>query len=171
MAASHPVISVGGRKIAVDVPHLALATGIATWCVWYCRDAWLAQADVENLIMIVPASLAALVLYIFVAADCFSVVGRTDDLSTLSRRPLEKGVGIKLAGTMALLAAFVVAGPLIGFDVASFVYILATLMLLGERRLIVLLLVPSLFCLVAIYCFDMILATPLPLLFFPGNAS
>jgi hypothetical protein len=77
---------------------------------------------------------------------------------------------LKIAGTMALLAGLVIAGPLIGFDIASFAYILATLLLLGERRIIVLLLVPTLFCIVVIYCFDTILPIPLPLLFMAGGA-
>jgi hypothetical protein len=168
MAWPHPVISLGGSKIAVDVPHLAFVTAIVAWCVWFCRDAWLARADVENLIMIVPASVAAGMLYIFVAAGCFRVVGHAASFET--RRPLDSGVGVKIAGTMALLAALVVAGPLIGFDVASFVYILATLLLLGERRITVLLLVPALFCIVVIYCFDAILPIPLPLFFGAGGA-
>ena len=77
---------------------------------------------------------------------------------------------MKIAGTMALLAALVVAGPLVGFDVASFVYILGTLLLLGERRIAVLLLVPAVFCIVVVYCFNTILPIPLPLLFLAGAA-
>jgi hypothetical protein len=168
MALSHPVISLGGSKIAVDVPHLAFVSAIVGWCVWFCRDAWLAQADVENLIMIVPAAVAAGVLYVFVAAGCFKVVGRADGFGT--RRPLHTGVGVKIAGTMALLAALVVAGPLVGFDIASFVYILATLLLLGERRILILLLAPALFCIVVVYCFDTVLPIPLPLFFVAGGA-
>jgi hypothetical protein len=168
MALPHPVISLGASKIAVDVPHLAFVTAITAWCVWFCRDAWLAQAEVENLIMIVPAALAAGILYVFVAAGCFRVAGAVDNLET--RRRLDSGVGVKIAGAMALLAALVIAGPLIGFDIASFVYILATLLLLGERRIVVLLLVPALFCIVVVYCFDTILPIPLPLLFVPGGA-
>src|SRR5258708_16537699 len=152
MALSHPVISLGGNKIAVDAPHLAFVTAIVAWCVWFCRDAWLAQADVENLIMIVPASIAAGILYVFVAAGCFRVVGHTDNFET--RRPLDSGVGVKIAGTMALLAALVIAGPLIGFDIAAFVYILSTLLFLWARRISVFLIVPALFCIVSNYCFN-----------------
>jgi hypothetical protein len=168
MAVTHPVISLGGSRIAVDLPHLAFVSAITGWCAWFCRDAWLSQADVENLIMIVPAAAAAVILYVFVAAGCFKVVGPAHDLET--RRPLQRGVGVKIAGTMALLAALVVAGPLIGFDIAAFVYILATLLLLGERRIMVLLLVPALFCIVVVYCFNTILPIPLPLFFLAGGA-
>ena len=73
MALSHPVISLGGSKIAVDVPS-RFRRRDRGWCAWFCRDAWLSQADVENLIMIVPAAVAAGILYVFVAAGC-EVVG------------------------------------------------------------------------------------------------
>jgi len=171
MSVARPMIEFGGRKIVVDLPHLAFATGIAGWSAWFCRDAWLSGPDIENLILIVPASAMAVALYIFVAAGCFHVAGKTEKLAATPQHVPAKGTGFKVAGTMVLLAGFVIAGPLIGFDVASFAYIFAMLVLLGERRIIVLLLVPLLFCVAAIYCFNTILATPLPLYFFSGDAS
>jgi hypothetical protein len=161
MPASLPTFPFRGRTIAVDVPHLAFATAIAVWCAWFCQDAWRAQRDVENLILIVPAT---------IAAGCFRMVAGPEQ-RVAPRKPLEPGIGVKIAGTMALLAAYAASGPLIGFDVATLAYILAMLLFLGERRITVLLLVPALFCAVAIYCFGTLLATPLPLLFFSGDAS
>jgi hypothetical protein len=154
-----------GRTITVDLPHLLFATAIVGWCVWYCFDAWSAQRDVENLIMILPGSAAAVILYLFVAVKCFRVGGAE------ARPPLAPGLALKIAGTMALLGAYAMAAPLIGFDVVSFVYVLAMLLFLGERRPLVLITVPALFCALAIYCFDTILATPLPLLFFSDAGS
>ncbi len=122
----------------------------------------------ENLILIVPATVAALLFYAAIAAGCFHVV---TEPHPPERRPLEPGIGRKIAGTMALLAAYAACGPLIGFDVATFAYLLAMLLFLGERRIIILLLVPALFCGIVIYCFGTLLATPLPLLFFDGDAS
>jgi hypothetical protein len=153
------------------VPHLAFATAIAGWCIWFCQDAWRAQRDVENLIMILPASVLAVILYVFVAAGCVRIVRSPEHDAAAPRQPLGPGMAGKIAGTMALLSAYVIAAPLIGFDVVSFVYILTMLWFLGERRIVVLLLGPALFCTIAIYCFDTILATPLPLLFFSGDAS
>ncbi len=144
--------------MSVDLPHLILATGIAGWCAWLCWDAWRSSPDVENLIMIVPVSASAVIFYLFILADCFR---RADQ----KRRALARGVGLKIAGSMALLAGFVITGPLIGFDVASFVYMFSMMAFLGERRILMLLLVPLLFCGVAIYCFNNLLATPLPLFF------
>jgi len=165
-----PVFRIAGRRVAVDVAHLAFATGIVGWCVWFGLDAWQSQADVENLIMIVPAAIAALAFYVAILVGCFRVVGREDD-AVSQRAPLRAGMGAKIAGTMALLIAYVVTGPWIGFDVTSFGYILAMLLFLGERRWLVLLLVPTLFCVLAVYCFGTILGTPLPLLLVPDFGS
>jgi hypothetical protein len=170
MALSRPLISFGGQKIAIDVPHLTFVTGIGGWSAWFCWDAWHASPEVENLILIVPISAAAILLYLFVAAQCFRPVDAPVARESRPRKPLAPGMGVKIAGSMALLAGFVVAGPLVGFDIASFFYMLGMMAFLGERRMLVLLLVPMVFCAVVIYCFNTLLATPLPLLF-SRNAS
>ncbi len=151
------------RHISVDWPHLAFATAISGWAAWYCRDAWLANADAENLILIVPVSAAALVLYGVVALGC---IRRTAEAVP---RPPVAAFG-RILGTMAMLAGFAVAGPLIGFDVVSFVYLLAMLLFLGERRWAVLLLVPVIFAAIVVWGFGTLLDTPLPLLLF-GDGS
>jgi hypothetical protein len=146
-----------------DLPHLLFASAIAGWCAWFGYDAWLAQRGVENLILIVPGAVAAISLYAVIAVQCVRAVDAPAPAS-----PGRHGGG-KVVGTMALLAAYAVAGPTIGFDISSFVYILAMLLFLGERRILVLLLVPALFCAVVISLFGIVLATPLPLLLFPGE--
>ena len=166
MSRAHPTFQLLGRTVSIDLPHLAFATAIAGWAAWFCWDAWHSGADVENLILIAPASAAALVLYGFVVASCCRVVEASGGTADPLRQPLADGVGLKVAGSMALLAGLVTAGPLVGFDVACFLYIAAMLAFLGERRIVVLVLVPLIFCLIAIYGFSKILATPLPLVFF-----
>lgn len=168
MPGSQPSFRYAGRRIAVDLPHLAFATAIAAWVVWFCCDAALAQARIGNLIMILPASLAALALYLGIAIGCFRVIGRTETPAP-PRPKLPPGLAGKIAASMALLAAFVIGAPLIGFDVGAFAYVFATLWLLGERRPLALLLIPGLFCVFVIYCFGTIMATPLPLLLVPGS--
>jgi hypothetical protein len=158
--------SVSGRRVAVDLPHLAFATAIAGWCIWYGFDAWHAQRTVSNLILIVPATIGVAIIYLVIAAGCFHTFKPSQTQPASDREPLEPGMGVKVAGTMALLAAFVIAAPTIGFDVACFLYIEGMLLFLGERRIIVLILVPLLFCTLAIYCFSQLLNTPLPLFFF-----
>lgn len=170
MSAARPIIEIAGRKIAVDVPHLVFVTGMAGWAAWFGSDAWRSNPGVENLILILPVSAAAVILYLFLAFGCFSLAHDADTPQTSPREALAVGIGVKVAGSMALLAGFVVTGPWIGFDIACFVYILAMLAFLGERRILVLLLVPLLFSVIAIYCFSSLLSTPLPLFFGSENA-
>jgi hypothetical protein len=170
MANALPTISLGNRTIAIDVPHLVFATAIAGWAAWFCRDAWLAQADVENMIMILPAAVLAVILYGFVAAECFHVIRRQAAPLPPQRKALAPGVRAKVVGTMVLLGAYAVGAPLIGFDVTSFAVLAAMLLLLGERRVLVVVGVPALFSAVTIYCFGTLLATPLPLFFISGDS-
>jgi hypothetical protein len=150
-------------RTSVDLPHFAFATGIVAWSAWFCWDAWRASPDIENLILIVPVGVVAVVLYLFVAVGCFRGAG------TAGREPLGSGMAVRIAGSMGLLVAFVVAGPSIGFDFACVLYLFAMMVFLGERRILVLLLAPLLFCVAAIYCFNALLSTPLPLLFSRGE--
>jgi len=165
MSTPSPMINFVGLRIAVDIPHLIFATCIAGWAAWFCWDAWHASSSIENLILIVPVSAFAVILYLFIVAGCFQRVAASDQQPASPRSPLASGVAVKIAGSMGLLVALVIAGPFIGFDVACYAYMLAMLAFLGERRIPVLLLVPPLFCVAVIYCFNTLLSTPLPLLF------
>lgn len=171
MTATSPAVAPDGRKNTVDWPHLAFATAIAAWCAWYCWDAWAATADVENLILIVPATVVALALYAVIVRGCIRARTSQHTASAPARKPLDRAIAWKIAGTMAMLAALAILGPLIGFDIATFIYVLAMLLLLGERRIAVLILVPLLFGIVEIYAFNSILAIPLPMLLFHGGGG
>ncbi|OWT75734.1 MULTISPECIES: tripartite tricarboxylate transporter TctB family protein [unclassified Achromobacter] len=167
--------SIGGQRYGVDLAHLGFVTAIVAWCAWYGVDAWRAQKTITNLILIVPAVVGALVLYVVIALKCFkrvppqSVPARGFTLAT-GRNPLKPGMASRIAVTMAMLLAFVIVGPTLGFDIACFAYIAAMLLFTGERRLWVLLGVPLLFCALVLYCFTQLLYTPLPLMFFRGNS-
>jgi hypothetical protein len=164
-------LRLSGGQLEVDLPLVALATGIAGWAAWYCWDAWRGSSDVENMIMILPVSAAAILLYIFVLTGCFKRVDPTEAESSPSHPRTDRRTAIRIAGSMALLAGFVVAGPFIGFDIATFVFTLAMMAFLGERRILVLVAAPTLFTAGVIYSFNILLSTPLPLFFVWGHNS
>ena len=168
MSTAQSTVSFATRKMAVDIPNLIFATAIAGWVAWFCWDAWRGSHAVENLILIAPVSAVALVLYFFVVAGCFKRIDQAEEQPTSPLEPLARRTAIKIAGSMTLLAAFVLVGPLIGFDIACFAYILLMMAFLGERRFLVLLLVPLVFCVAVIYCFGTLLSTPLPVLLLRG---
>lgn len=124
---------------------------------------------VANLIMIVPSTVGGIILYVFVAVGCFHSLNLRQPEVLCERSPLERGKGLKIAGTMAMLFGFVIVSPTVGFDVACLLYVGGMLIFLGERRPLPLILIPVIFCAIAIYCFSQILYTPLPLFFFGGD--
>jgi putative tricarboxylic transport membrane protein len=166
-----PAFNIGSGKLEIDLPLLALATMIAGWAAWYCWDAWHASSDVENMILILPVSAAAILLYIFVVVGCCKRIRSSEEQSAVLTSSAEKKTALRIAGSMVLLAGFVVAGPLIGFDIATFVFTLSMMAFLGERRILFLLFGPLLFTAGVIYCFSTLLATPLPVFFVWGHNS
>lgn len=170
MFMARPIVIFAGRKFAVDLPHLAFATGLAGWVAWYCWDAWHANSDVENMILILPVSAAAVLLYVFVIAGSCRRVDQAEKISGSISESLTTRTAIRILGSMVLLAGFVLSGPWIGFDVATFVYMLFMMVFLGERRIPILLLVPLLFTAAVIYAFGTLLSTPLPVLILRGQS-
>lgn len=168
MLNAHPVVNIADRKIVVDIWQLAFATGISSWVGWYCWDAWHASSATANMILILPVSGAAIVLFFFVAAGCLKAVEGAVSRPELPRDLSTRASAVRVAGSMLLFVAFVVIGPVVGFDVACFAFLLAMLVFLGERRILVLLLFPLLFTVAVIFCFGTLLASPLPVMFLKG---
>src|SRR5580658_8436947 len=100
MSTTGPMNNSAGRRVAVDIPHLIFASAIAGWAAWFCWDAWHASSSVENLILIVPVSAGAFILYLFVAAGCFQRVAESEQPRASPREPLAPGVAVKVAGSM-----------------------------------------------------------------------
>jgi hypothetical protein len=155
-----------GHHVIVDAPHVAFVSAIVAFCAWYLVDARGASINVQNLLLIEPTSILVFVLYVFILRDAVTVERLDDPLTAMPavREPLTPRFRRRIFGAMALLGLYVLTMAEIGFDIATFLYVLATLLLLGERRVTVLLLVPLLFCAIAIYAFATMLSLPIPLL-------
>jgi hypothetical protein len=155
-----------GRHIAVDVPHVVFVSAVVGFCAWYLLDARGASTNVQNLLLIEPISILVFVLYVFILRDAITIERPAGPLLAMPapREPLTPRFRQRIFGSMALLGLYVLTMAEIGFDLATFLYVLATLFLLGERRIAVLLPVPLLFCALAIYAFGTILSLPVPLL-------
>jgi hypothetical protein len=148
----------GRRRLGVDLPHLLVLLAIAGFCAWYLLDARAASSDAQNLLLIEPAALLAFVFSAFILRDIFT-------LAPVERPILAPETLGRIAGSMLLLAAYVAAMGFVGFDIATAIYVFASLRLLGERRIGVLLGVPILFAAVTITAFKAVISLPMPLLF------
>ncbi len=154
-------IKAGRSTIVVDLPHLAVVTAIVGFCWWYFLHARAASNTLENLLLIEPAAIGALILYVIILRDVVQIV-RDPEALEVTRAPLARIVRYRIFGCMALLCAYVAAMGLIGFDLATVLYVGLTLALLGERRPVMLTLLPLIFGIAVVYLFRQMITVPVP---------
>jgi putative tricarboxylic transport membrane protein len=135
------------REHVPDREHLLFAALLLAFIVWYLWTAAAASLTFSNLILIGPvgAVAAGLLLYIasveifgrMPAANAASI--QADAAASAAHGRFRSGSLATIAALIGLFGAYVVAIPYIGFDVATFLFVGATLWLLGERNIAVLL--------------------------------
>jgi hypothetical protein len=157
--------TLGSRRVSVDAGHLAFVTALAVWVLWYLFDARDASKDIQNLGLIQPVALALIVVWALIAYRTISIDPVTAPEPEVERKQIPAAFAWRIAGSMALLALYVAIATFIGFDVAILVYVAAALYLLGERNPITLIALPLIFCVIVVYLFNTVLATPLPIFF------
>ena len=154
------VFRAGPRQVRVDLPQTLFATAIAAFCACYLLNARAASSDVQNMLLIEPAAIAGLILSALIVRDTI----RLEPAGTMvAGAPLDRP-GARVVGSMVLLGAYVFSMAKIGFDLATYLYILANLILLGERRILVLVVLPLAFAAAIVYGLSAISSIPLPLL-------
>jgi len=95
---------------------------IAGFAVWLAQDAARRSPSFENLVLVVPVAIL--------------LVGLSAALALAAlRRPATPGSGglMKVLALLALLVGLVAGLDTIGFDVSSFLFLVAATWLLGER--------------------------------------
>jgi hypothetical protein len=135
-----------GRTHVTDWEHLFFLAIMLGFVVWYLWTSTAASPTFSNLILIAPVGAAAIVLIFAIAVT--EIVGpRASAAASLPAGDGEQtaqepqgrfrtsSVGAVVT-LMALFGLFVAAVPYAGFDVSTFFFTLATLWLLGERRVI-----------------------------------
>lgn len=134
-----------GGKRALDWEHLFFLAFILAFLAWYLTDATLASPTFSNLILVAPVGAIGAILALYIGAGeildhrAAAEPAPTADsagaaVPTLSR--FRTGSLGTVALLMALFGLFVAAIPYLGFDLATFIFTIATLWLLGERRII-----------------------------------
>ncbi len=158
---------IGSARLRVDWGHLILVAVTAGFCLWYWQDARKASADIENLLLIQPAVILALMLCLVIA--CGAMKLERDEAPAGERaaderpRPAREWRGIAVA---SLLLLYVVALIPVGFDVATFVFLVAGMYALGERRPVFLLCYSGALAAFLSYSFKVMLSVPVPTLLF-----
>ena len=135
----------GEREHRTDWEHLLFLAAILLFLVWYLWTATAASPTFSNLILIAPVGAVAATLLMYIGAT--EILGRRavlrgggagSETAAAETAPSRFRAGslMTVMLLMVLFALFVVGIPYVGFDLATFFFVIATLWLLGERRVI-----------------------------------
>ena len=123
--------------------HLVFLMAVVGFCLWLLADAYEASPTLTNLGAIVPgAVLAALFGLVILAQEMRAwtlgepaeAEGEAALLGPARLTEDGRSTGPKPYVLMALVSGFVMLVPVVGFDIATFAFIAAGLVALGERR-------------------------------------
>lgn len=166
-----------GRRIEVDWGHLIVLCLIAGATAWYLMDARAVSLDANNLLLVQPLAVVALVLCAVIVPQCFRYSGEeAGDRDIVAARPVkaadlmqpklptERVEVLKMLGLGALLGLFVFSLKIVGFDAAIFVFCAAGMAICGERRPVPLLVFPLAVTVVVVYGFKALMPYPMPTL-------
>ncbi len=134
------------RQHATDWEHIGFLAALLAFIIWYLCDATLASPTFSNLILVAPVGGLAILLGIYIGI--VEIFGRhalpmraatkaetkAETAGDNAQARFRAGAVGTILLLMAFFALFVAAMPYLGFDVATFAFIAATLWLLGERR-------------------------------------
>jgi hypothetical protein len=158
------------RKIlgAVEWGHLLLLLLICGVVVAYLLDARATSLRTNNLLLVQPASILALILAAIVLPQCFRrKKDAAEDEAAGEATPAEKeswrDLG-KVAALAAAFGAFAISLETIGFDVATFIFVALGVYICGERRLWLIGLFSAVFTAAIVYGYQLLVPYPFPLL-------
>lgn len=157
------------RRRTPDAGHLAVATGLIGWCVWYVYDTVTVARRFDNLAMVVLVAFVALLLYLIIVAQEFLA---PPSPAGAGERGAADGAGgrsakrLRVAAMMILLVGYVALLPHLGFDAATFVFVALSLVMQGERRIWVAILYAAVFSAVVTLGFVLLVPFPVPTLLF-----
>jgi len=157
-----------GHAYRVDWAHLAFVTLITAAVIWYLFDARSVSLSVNNLLLLQPLAILAIILYLLIVPQCFrraDAVESEDAAAAddpLAPKLPSEGRGLARVAILGLaLGAFVFSLNVVGFDIAIWLFALVTMVICGERRPIPLIVYPLAVALVTVYGFRALMPYPM----------
>lgn len=136
--------------------ELALVTALAGGVLAYLIEARGVSLDQQNLLLLQPTAWVVLALWAVIAVGCLT--RRADPAA-----PRETaGEILRVLAMVAAFGLFIAGLERVGYDVAICVFVLAGLVIGGERHPAALLLFPPLFTLAVIHGFRLLIPYPFP---------
>lgn len=162
-------MKVGKFQIRGNWGHIIFVSLLVGYIVWYFFDSFFASSRISNLLLILPATVAAVILYVMVLFTEVKIsrIDRNEQLSPRTRKDksdqkalLKKWI---YAVAMALFLFFI---PVIGFELSCFLFMSGMVRLLGARSWKIYILYPVIFSVVTSYIFIVLLNVSLKSLIF-----
>lgn len=136
--------------------------GLFIFCCWYLRDAWNASSSAQNLILILPISVATLLLCVIeFVRQCLD---DSDDSESTGNEPSLTPILV-----IALFAAYVISLEFLGFDLGTVLFVGLFLFFQGEKRIPWLLGYSLVFGFLVALFFSQMLPYPMPMMFLPTD--
>lgn len=140
--------------------HLALLTVIVVTIIAYLLDARAVSTRTTNLILVQPLSIVAIILAAFVLPGVFPHAGSEEAEAGAKETPMDLARCLALIAALGFLAFTL---ETIGFDVATFAFMVFSMAVCGERRWWVNLGFSAIFTVLLIYGYGTITPFPFPL--------
>lgn len=156
-----------GHEYSVDWTHLIFITIVAGFVLWYVFDARSVSLSVNNLLLVQPLAIFALIMYLMIVPQCFRRADREPEAAAAADDPLQPALPtesrelVRVAIIGVALGVFVFSLNIVGFDIAIWLFALVTMMVCGERRPIPLLIFPLAVALAAVYGFRALMPYPM----------
>lgn len=152
-------------NIRSKFPELALSSFFLVLSCWYLSDTYRASSSTENLLLIFPAALVVIVLCLWIIGrilfDVFRARIAQEEGKTEEKKEKKQ---VSVFGAMCILAGFVLSMDWIGFDAATFLFMIALMFLQGERRPLWLTCFPAVFAVLVSLFFEYMIPYPMPML-------
>ncbi|NNU80168.1 hypothetical protein HMH01_06920 [Halovulum dunhuangense] len=140
--------------------HLALLSVIVVVIVAYLLDARAVSLRPNNLLLVQPASILGIILAAFVLPQCFPRTDSPEVVEKAAETPLDL---LRIFILIAALGGLAFSLETIGFDIATFGFMVIGLAVCGERRWWVNLGYSAIFTVLLIYGYGTITPFPFPL--------
>jgi putative tricarboxylic transport membrane protein len=150
-------------NIRSRLPEIILAGLFLILSCWYLNDAYSASASTENLLLILPAAIVVICLCLWIIGRALYEVTRAGTDQAGDEEEKEKK-SVSVFGAMSILAGFVLSMDWIGFDAATFLFMIALMFLQGERRPLWLSAFPAVFAILVSLFFEYMIPYPMPML-------
>ena len=176
------------RHLSGGLGHLLLLSVFVLFSVWYALDAYMAQQKVENLLLIWPAAIIVLVLAVGLAAAQARAMMQTraahahgdaetqveddaEDAQVDGDEPAPQAPSFQARYGTPLsaigLGLYVLSLPFLGFDVATALFVAASMRLQGERNPVVICLFAVMVATLPILGIEYMLSVPVPTVVLP----